>query len=77
MDQLAALRGEQGIGGLVARDRGDEDLAPSAIMPLASKGCCLGGRFESFGFTLIEGLEVGLLTGDKLLVVKCLQRLRR
>ena len=65
-----ALRGEQRIGGLVARDCGDEDLAPSAIMPLASKGCRLGGRFESFEFTFIEGLEIGLLTGDKLLVVK-------
>ena len=62
LTQLVTLQGERRSGRRVARERYDEAVAPTGIMPLASKGCCLGGVSEFFELALIEGLHVGLLT---------------
>ncbi len=61
LSQLVTLQGERRSGRRVARERFDEVVAPTGIMPLASKGCCLGDVSEFFELALIEGLPVGLL----------------
>ncbi len=62
LTQLVTLHGERRSGRRVARERYDEAVTPTGIMPLASKGCCLGDVSEFFELAFIEGLHVGLLT---------------